>query len=356
MSKEYDLPDLATMGIEEEHFVVSKLTGDLVSLTEPQFKHLAENLGDKFSREYKACQIELLTEPAIIADMLYADITTSRQTASLVLAEYGLTLFTGSTHPYGRWLDQPAREDARYSEIEARLGQAVKQLLVSGLHIHIGTFDDSDTPIHRMAQYWPVTPILIAANASSPMWEGQDTGCASYRRNILFGLGSQCPPPATSRAQYDAFIDQQVAVDAAKGESDLWLDIRPGRAGLNTVEMRAADIAEDATSNVALATFMQGLEFVARVKPRNLAPFFDASTRHWLEQNCRLAAKHGLAAEIYDPYSQRPCSLRDFAADMLDIARPGISASGNANWFHIIENLICPPDEALSTIQKPIAI
>lgn len=356
MYKEFDLPDLATMGMEEEHFVVSSMTGDLVSLSEPQFEHLSENLPGKFSREYKACQIELLTAPAIKADELLADITRSRAVAREVLNEYGLTLFTGSTHPRGCWIDQPARDDARYREIEQWLGQLVKQLLVCGLHIHIGTFDDPDTPIHRMAQYWPMTPILIAANASSTVWEGQDTGCASYRRNILLGLGSQCPPPVTSRAEYDAFIAQQVRVGAAKSESDLWLDIRPGRKGLNTIEMRAADIAEDVRSNVALATFMQGLEFVARLKPRSLAPFHDASTRHWLEQNCRLAAKHGLDAEIFDPYSQRPCRLRDFAADMLEIARPGIMASGNANWFQTIQAVICPPKEANLSREYPLAI
>lgn len=356
MSKEFDLPDLATMGIEEEHFVVSSVTGDLVSLSEPQFEQLAVKLPGKFSREYKACQIELLTDPATKADDLLADITRSREVAAEVLAEYGLELFTGSTHPRGCWIDQPARDVPRYREIEQWLGQPVMELLVCGLHIHIGTFEDPDTPIHRMAQYWPITPILIAVNASSALWEGQDTGCASYRRNILFGLGSQCPPPVASRAEYDAFIARQVQVGAAKGESDLWLDIRPGREGLRTIEMRAADIAQDARSNVALATFMQGLELIARIKPRNLAPFHDASSRHWLEQNCRLAAKRGLDAEIYDPYSQRPCRLRDFAIDMFEIARPGIIASGNAHWLHTIHSLVCPPDDATKTTQRPIAI
>jgi len=356
MSKEVDRPGLPDRGIEEEHFGVSARTGELVSWSEPQFQRLEERLPGKFSREYKACQIELLTDPAIKADDLLADIQQSREIASEVLAEYGLELFTGSTHPHGCWIDQPARDDQRYREIEQWLGQLVKRLLVCGLHVHIGTFDDPNTPIHRMAQFWPITPILIAANASSARWEGQDTGCASYRRNILFGLGSLCPPPLSSRAEYEAFIAQQVQVGAAKGESDLWLDIRPGREGLKTVEMRAADIAEDARSNVALATFMQGLEFVARVKPRTFAPFHDGLTRHWLEQNCRLAAKHGLNAEIFDPYWQRPCSLRDFAADMLETARPGITASGNSNWLPTIRNLICPPETTGEQAHQPIAI
>jgi gamma-glutamyl:cysteine ligase YbdK (ATP-grasp superfamily) len=101
---------------------------------------------------------------------------------------------------------------------------------------------------------------------------------------------------------------------------------------------------------------MQGLEFVARIKPRSLAPFRDATSRHWLEQNCRLAAKHGLEAEIFDPYWQRACRLRDFAAEMLDVARPGITASGNAGWLDTIEELICPADTALTPIKHPIAI
>ena len=243
MSNIYHLSELPTIGIEEEHFVVSAQTGDLFPLTEKVQRKLSSGVGEQLTFEYKACQLELRTSPATSGDKLNEEISELRAAANMVLSSENLKLLTKSTHPTGKWADQPSRNDKRYRKIEMHHGQVVKRLLVSGLHIHVGTILDRNVIVRRLAQLWPITPVLIAANASSELWEGRDTGHVSYRRNILIGLGAQCPPPAKTQSAYESHLGHVIEMNSVKSESDLWFDIRPGRKGLNTVELRSADIS-----------------------------------------------------------------------------------------------------------------
>ena len=71
-----------------------------------------------------------------------------------------------------------------------------------------------------------------------------------------------------------------------------------------------------------------------------------------IEMNCRLAAKHGLDAEIFDPYEQRVIPLREFSAKLLEIAHPGINATGNSSWISWIEKQIYGRTGALNIKQK----
>jgi gamma-glutamyl:cysteine ligase YbdK (ATP-grasp superfamily) len=126
---------------------------------------------------------------------------------------------------------------------------------------------------------------------------------------------------------------------AAEKENDLWLDIRPGREGLDTVEFRAADISPDVHANVSIAIFLQGLEFIARTRPWSLPDMPDAYARNLIEQSARFSAKSGFDAQVFDPFRKSARNLREFSLELLELAAPGINACGNGPWISRIERL-----------------
>jgi carboxylate-amine ligase len=58
-------------------------------------------------------------------------------------------------------------------------------MLICGMHVHVGIENEANcAPI-----FWPsfmyFLPHLLALSSSSPYWQGQDTGLASYRLTDL---------------------------------------------------------------------------------------------------------------------------------------------------------------------------
>lgn len=336
--------DIPTIGIEEEHFIVRQDDNNaLHDLSPTEADELIRLVGSKLAPEYKACQIEIRTDPSTSGDTLYRDLTETRDAARATLQKIGLDLFTQSTHPFGSARHYPARAGERYRNIEARMGIAVRQLLACGLHVHVGTFDNQDLSVRRLKQMWPITPLLIASNASSRWFEGQDTEWASYRRVLLLGLDAQVPPMVANRREYDAYLSQQYALGAAESPRDIWVDIRPGSNGLKTVEYRAADISSNAADNVALSVLLQGLEWVAR-KYNLFNVVMSQNSWQLIDKSCRLAAKHGMSANVFNAYVGQVQTLQEFAEYMLRIAREGIMNCGNSDWLPKVHRLFRLPE------------
>ncbi|KAH8394609.1 hypothetical protein KR215_000560, partial [Drosophila sulfurigaster] len=75
------------------------------------------------------------------------------------------------------WGDQVLSEKQSYNEIIERTQYWGRQMLIWGIHVHVGVGGkDRVWPIINavMTQY----PHVLALSASSPAWEGLDTGYA----------------------------------------------------------------------------------------------------------------------------------------------------------------------------------
>ena len=55
--------------------------------------------------------------------------------------------------------------------------------LVCGMHVHVEV-PDPDRRADLMNRLLPYTPLLLALSASSPFWQGEDTGLAAYRLSV----------------------------------------------------------------------------------------------------------------------------------------------------------------------------
>ena len=329
-----------TFGVEIELFVVNK-DGGLYDLTDAQRNAISDiNTEDKITFEYKACQIEVRSNPSSSGQALLIDLQTTISRIDECLSAWGLATFMGGTHPTGCWKQAQSRPDDRYRKIEGRKGDAVKQLLASGLHVHVGTISDPDAQVRRVRQYWPITPMLVALTPSSSYWNGSHTDWVSWRRIILGALDVSVPPLVDTRCEYDDHIQNLIALDAADAETDLWVDVRPGRDDLPTVEFRSPDVSPALEDNVAVAVFLGAIEWCARQDHTFLAPSYSCRKVRLIEISIQLAAKRGMSAKMWNAYDSEVQPVRDFAANLLSRVRPGLEACGNIEWADHLERMI----------------
>jgi len=176
-----------TMGIEEEYLLVHGDTLDLVEVPQELMDDCAAELGKQVSPEFRRCQIEVGTGICASVSEAREDLKRLRSTIARIARRYGLAPLAVSCHPTASWKDQQHTEGERYTALQHDLAGVARRLLISGMHVHIGIEND-DLRIDLMSQFSYCLPHLLALSASSPSWQGQDTGLASYRLTIFDNL------------------------------------------------------------------------------------------------------------------------------------------------------------------------
>ena len=97
-----------------------------------------------------------------------------------VADELGVDLYSAGTHPFAEWSHQLLTPGHRYEELIARTQWWGRQMLIWGVHVHVGVpREPCDADASRALLNW--YPHLQALSASSPIWAGTDTGYASNR-------------------------------------------------------------------------------------------------------------------------------------------------------------------------------
>jgi glutamate---cysteine ligase / carboxylate-amine ligase len=231
-----------TFGIEEEYFLVDPRTRALV--TEPPKSMLNEckaKLGGHVSAEYQRSQVEVATKICTHAADARDHLAHLRNGVAGIARRHGLAPIAASTHPFTRWRTQRHTDKQRYKAIADDLKGVGRRMVVGGMHVHVG-IDDDDQRIAVMNGMRPCLPLLLALSASSPFWQGEDTGLKSYRTAINDATPrSGIPEAFASWSEYQRtigiLIQSQVIEDATK----IWWDLRPsGR--FPTLELRITGI------------------------------------------------------------------------------------------------------------------
>ena len=230
-------------GIEEEFFLVDPQTRDL--LAEPDvriFDDCVKNAGaHKVSSEFLRSQIETAT---CVCDSMAELRAALRETRALVTdaaSKFGAAALASSTHPFAAWHTQVVSVGRRYQEFAMTYQEAVRRLLVGGMHIHVG-FGNRDSRIRVMTALRRHLPLLHALSGSSPFNSGRETGFKSYRLTIFGSLPrTGIPGPLRSWADFEALVSDFRRMDLIGGPGELWWDIRPSHA-YPTIELRICDV------------------------------------------------------------------------------------------------------------------
>ena len=287
-----DDPDF-TLGIEEEYLLVDPQTGDLAPAPDALMAACRDALGDSVSPEFLRCQIEVGTP--VSADIAEArgHLAHLRRTVARIAGEYGLAPISASCHPFADWRDQFHTDKDRYHQLSRALGAVSRRMLICGMHVHVGIPSPAQR-IDLMNQLTYFLPHLLALSASSPFWQGSDTGLASYRTTVFGGMPrTGLPPQFGGWDEFERSVQVLVDLGVIEDSSKIWWDLRPS-SRFPTLETRVCDASPRLDDTVTLAALNQAtLRMLWRLSRQNQRwrqydPFL-------LGENRWRAARYGLA-------------------------------------------------------------
>ena len=259
-----------TIGIEEEYFLVDRVTRDVVD--DPPAALLAECealLQGQVSPEFLRSQIEVGTRVCASLGEARADLARLRHTVVEVAARYGMAPLAAATHPFARWDAQKTTDRSRYRGLRDDLQGVARRLAICGLHVHIGIPDD-ELRIDLLAQAAYFLPHLLALSTSSPFWQGENTGLKSYRLAVFDELPrTGAPERFASWGEYRRHVEILKSAGLIEDASKLWWDLRPSER-FPTLELRITDSCTTLDDSLTIAALFRCLlRMLWRLKRQN---------------------------------------------------------------------------------------
>ncbi len=247
-----------TMGIEEEYLLIDQRTLRLAEAPEELMEDCKKALGDQVSPEFLRCQVEVGTKVCGNISEAREDLRRLRSTVQDIAQKYGLQPLAVSCHPTADWKDQHHTDKQRYNELRSDLAGVGRRMLISGAHVHVGIEDD-DLRIDLMNQVSYFLPHLLALSCSSPFWQGEDTGLASYRLTVFDNLPrTGLPPRLESFSSYQRAVQAIVKTGAIEDGTKIWWDLRPSDR-FPTLETRICDMCPRLDHILTIAALIQAL-------------------------------------------------------------------------------------------------
>ncbi|NRB00207.1 MAG: carboxylate-amine ligase [Rhodobacteraceae bacterium] len=259
-----------SIGIEEEYLLVDSKTYQLTEAPESLVDDCLADMAGQVSPEFLQCQIEVGTKVCATISDARDDLRRLRATVSKCAGVYGLTPIAVSCHPSADWKTQHHTNKDRYNDLERDLGGVVRRMLISGMHVHVGTGEDNELRTDLCNQFSYFLPHLLALSASSPFWQGDDTGLASYRMSVFDNLPrTGLPPQFDSYSDYRRSVEVLINLDIIEDTSKIWWDMRPSER-FPTVETRICDVSPRLEHSLTLAALTQAtMRMLWRLKTRN---------------------------------------------------------------------------------------
>ncbi|WP_417721754.1 carboxylate-amine ligase [Salipiger sp.] len=247
-----------SIGIEEEYLLVDLDSLALSEAPEALMEACVADLGEQVSPEFLQCQIEIGTRPCPDIASAREDLKRLRATVARHARRHNLAPIAASCHPFADWKSQHHTDKDRYNDLRRDLAGVVQRLLICGMHVHVGLGDDQlRADLMRQASYF--LPHLLALSTSSPFWQGQDTGLASYRISIFDNLPrTGLPPQFTNWQDFERSVQALVDLGVIEDASKIWWDLRPS-ARFPTLETRIMDVQPRLEDALMLAALNQCL-------------------------------------------------------------------------------------------------
>lgn len=346
------LPDFkrsapGTMGIELELMVLDRLTYDLLPAA-PDILRLLNQTKRAWvaTPEITTSMLEVATSVLHDYEEALTQIEEIRRTVLQAAFAVGAAISGGGAHPFQRWNEQRIYPKERYRESARKYGYLAKMFTVFGMHVHIG-MPSADDAIRVCAALTQRAPLFIALSANSPCWQGEDSGFASARSNVVGAFPMSGTMPAHIRTWHDfvQHFERLAAHGIVNSIKDFYWDVRP-KPEYGTIELRVLDTPLQPAYAAALASYARELCLEALHAP---ARWVDDGARELYVWNRFNAAKQGIDAPWIDPYSGQALPVRDVVREDLDrLARRSadphfgaarrviedlLAAGGQARWL-----------------------
>jgi len=287
-----------TLGVEWELALVDRRTRDLRNEAAHLFARAKARLPnpERLHKELLQNTVEVVTG---ICHTVPEAMTELRRALEVVVPAgdaLGLDLFGAGTHPFAAWTAQELTEGHRYEELINRTQWWGRQMLIWGVHVHVGMPDTARVMpvLSALLRYYPH---LQALSASSPIWAGMDTGYASNRALMFQQLPTAgLPFQFQSWTEFESYADDLVTTGVIEELDEIRWDLRPAPK-LGTLENRVCDGVSTIEDLAALTALMHCL--VVDLDTRLAAGEDLPMMPPWhVQENKWRAARYGLDAIV----------------------------------------------------------
>ena len=321
----------STLGVEWELALIDATTGELVQRApevlarlEAEHPDLLQASSERahITGEYLQNTLEVVTGVCTTVAQAMAQLRDIVTVLEPIIEDMGVELYAAGTHPFSLAKDQPLTDKERYYRVLDRSQYWGQQMVIYGVHVHVGVAAREHV-LPLIDIFTNYCPHFIALSASSPFWEGVDTGYDSQRTMIYQQLPTNgLPFHFDSWDEYSDYLDSLVATGVISDSSEDRWDVRPvPRYG--TIEMRYCDGMASLADISAIVALTQCLvhERVQRLKSgENFEPL---APWHAQENKWR-AARFGLDAQIIVSNGTAPqqVSLRENLRELVEQLAP----------------------------------
>ncbi|APT85518.1 glutamate--cysteine ligase [Corynebacterium aquilae] len=245
-----------TIGVEWELALVDPDTGDLVGRAAELIEKTPKPHDKvRFDLEFLDNTVEIVTGVCTNTAEAFEQLQASRAALDKAAREMGLRLWTSGSHPTTDFRTQDVSDKPHYKEIIERTQYWGRQMLIWGLHVHVGVKDED--------RVWPIIgglmtlmPVMLAYSASSPAWISEDTGYASNRSMLYQQLPTAgIPYGFDTWAEYESFMKDQETSGVVSHTGSMHFDIRPA-CEHGTIEVRVCDSPATLWEVAALTAFI----------------------------------------------------------------------------------------------------
>ncbi|MFE9844058.1 carboxylate-amine ligase [Streptomyces goshikiensis] len=320
---------MITVGVEEEYLLVDPATGLPAPLVEDVRR--TAGLGPLAERgevqdELLQAQVEVATPVCSSLEEVGGHLLRLRHAMASAAEANGCRIAATGAAPVRGPSPVPVTPTPRYLRMEGDARQLVDEHLICGMHVHVAV-PHPETGVAVLNRIRDRLPTLLAMSANSPVWDGQDTGFASWR-TIVFGRWpvSGPPPRFAGHPDYEQRLEALVASGVIPDRGQVYWQARLSDR-YPTVEVRCSDVQLRADDAVMLAGIVRALVATAIAEEKAGVPaplcapeLVRAGTWH--------AARYGLNSTLLDPLGH-PHTSGDVLCSLLLHITPALEEAGD---------------------------
>jgi carboxylate-amine ligase len=232
----------STVGIEWELALVDADSGDLRQVAQTILDAVAPDGTEHphIRQELLLNTVEVVSGVRRTVKEAGADLDRAIEEIRAIADPLRVELMCAGTHPFGRWSNQKVTDKARYATLIDRTQWWGRQMLIYGVHVHVG-IEDRDKVLPISAAMLSYYGHLQALSASSPFWGGKDTGYASNRALMFQQLPTAGLPFHFQQwEQFEAYVDDMLTTGVIDHLDEIRWDLRPSTK-FGTLEVRICD-------------------------------------------------------------------------------------------------------------------
>ncbi|MDR0432656.1 MAG: glutamate--cysteine ligase [Bifidobacteriaceae bacterium] len=289
----------SSVGLEWEIALVDRDSRDLRQVAGPVLDRVRGPEGQEhpgIRQELLLNTVELVSAPHATVREAGDDLVRYRDLVAEIVDPLRVDLMCAGTHPFAQWTNQRVTDKERYAKLIDRTQWWGRQMLIYGVHMHVG-IEERDKVLPIVRALLAYVPHLEALSASSPFWGGQATGYASNRALMFQQLPTAGLPCQFDRwSELEKYVGDMLHTGVIDDFTEIRWDIRPSPR-FGTVEVRVCDGLPSLSEVLALGAFVQCLveDFSTQLDSGQTLPYLPT----WFAQeNKWRAARYGMEAIV----------------------------------------------------------